>query len=69
VSGRRSLPIREDLDPAVRFVLTQIRERKTAEHTFWRVEAGAGLGTHAVRMWRYGKMTKGPPYHYYPRGA
>jgi hypothetical protein len=59
--GRRgSAQIREDLDPAVKFVLHAIRDRETDENTFWRIEAGSGLGMHTVRMWQYQPMTRGP---------
>lgn len=54
--------IPDDLDPAARFVLKEIKRTYGGSSAWWRVEAGAGLGADSIRSWLYQKRVKrGPP--------
>ena len=74
--GRNGHPqIPEHLDPALQFILRAILERDPDDltRTWWRVEAGAGLGKDTLRCWLYHhrrdtvRARRGPPIDYVRR--
>lgn len=60
--GLSVVDIPASADPAVRFALEQLPRRRDyhGPNTWWRIEAGAGLGQDTLRHWLYQKHKHGP---------